>query len=94
MNKQWSKWLNLSIVWKVCALCTNTLNYFINSRQYVQIGRSKNFFGTVEYGLPQGSGLGVVSISIYLNNGVIWLWLANCICLCENTVKAIFWLRV
>lgn len=43
-------------------------SYFTNRKQFVNIKNAKSFIGSVEYGVPQGSGLGPLLFSIYLND--------------------------
>lgn len=43
-------------------------NYLTNRKQYVAIDDSKSKIGQVEYGVPQGSVLGPLLFSVYLND--------------------------
>lgn len=43
-------------------------NYFSNRKQYVILNDVRSNMGDVEYGVPQGSGLGPLLFSIYLND--------------------------
>ncbi|XP_075163247.1 uncharacterized protein LOC142235881 [Haematobia irritans] len=43
-------------------------SYFSNRRQYVKLNTARSFIGDVKYGVPQGSGLGPLLFSIYLND--------------------------
>lgn len=43
-------------------------NYFLNRKQYVSVNSKDSFIGSVKYGVPQGSGLGPLLFSIYLND--------------------------
>lgn len=43
-------------------------SYFSQRRQYVDINGCKSYVGDVEYGVPQGSGLGPLFFSLYLND--------------------------
>lgn len=43
-------------------------SYFANRKQFVQINEFRSFMGSVRYGVPQGSGLGPLLFSIYLND--------------------------
>lgn len=43
-------------------------SYFSNRKQYVQINDSKSVMASVKCGVPQGSGLGPLLFSVYLND--------------------------